>query len=79
MKQSQQEAAVIFSFIVFLVMFVGGIWVMGIAHGLPLDFQALTFCAGLLLVCLSLAWMMREGRSGATRRSNNWDGGPAAR
>lgn len=68
----------IISFIFFLVMFVGGIWVMGIAHGMPLDFQALTFCAGLLLVCLSLAWMMRE-RGGATRRSHNWDGGPAAR
>lgn len=68
----------IISFIIFLVMFVGGIWVMGIAHGLPMDFQALAFCAGLALVCLSLAWMMREGRSGATRRSHNWDGGPAA-
>lgn len=68
----------ILSFIIFLVMFVGGIWVMGISHGLPMEFQAIAFCVGLALVCLSMAWMMREGKSGATRRSNNWDGGPAA-
>lgn len=68
----------ILSFIAFLVMFVGGIWVMGISHGLPMEFQAIAFCVGLALVCLSMAWMMREGKSGATRRSNNWDGGPAA-
>lgn len=68
----------ILSFIIFLVMFVGGIWVMGISHGLPMEFQAIAFCVGLALVCLSMAWMMREGKGGATRRSNNWDGGPAA-
>lgn len=68
----------ILSFIIFLVLFIGGIWVMGISHGLPIEFQAIAFCVGLALVCLSMAWMMREGKSGATRRSNNWDGGPAA-
>ena len=68
----------ILSFVIFLVMFIGGIWGMGISHGLPIEFQAIAFCVGLALVCLSMAWMMREGKSGATRRSNNWDGGPAA-
>ncbi|MGM7668279.1 hypothetical protein [Microbacterium sp. A93] len=67
----------ILSFIIFLVLFIGGIVLMGISHGLP-DFQALVFCAGLLLFTLAMAWIMRGGRSGATRRSNNWDGGPAA-
>lgn len=68
----------ILRFIVFLVLFLGGIGLMGIAHGVAMEFQALTFCAGLAVFCLSMAWMMREGKSGATRRSNNWDGGPAA-
>ncbi|GGD82602.1 hypothetical protein [Microbacterium murale] len=67
----------IISFIVYLVLFVGGIVLMGISHGLP-DFQALVFCAGLAAFCLSMAWIMRAGRSGATRRSDNWDGGPSA-
>ncbi|UYO96176.1 hypothetical protein OED01_11255 [Microbacterium sp. M28] len=67
----------ILSFIFFMILFLGGFWVMGISFGLP-DFQALVFIGGLLLICISLAFMMREGRSGATRRSKNWDGGPAA-
>lgn len=67
----------IFSFIVYAVLFLGGVILMGIAHGLAEGFQALTFCAGLLVFCLSLAWMMRQP-GGATRRSNNWDGGPGA-
>ncbi|GAB3600568.1 hypothetical protein [Microbacterium tumbae] len=66
----------ILSFILFLILFLGGIVLMGIAQGLA-AFQALAFCGGLLLICLSLAFMMREGRSGATRRSKNWDGGPS--
>lgn len=66
----------IFSFIVYVVLFLGGIVLMGIAHGLP-DFQALVFCAGLIAMCVSLAWIMRQP-GGATRRSNNWDGGPGA-
>ena len=67
----------ILSFIFFVILFLGGIVLMGIAHGLA-DFQALVFCAGLAVFCLSLAFMMRVGRSGATRRSSNWDGRPAA-
>lgn len=66
----------ILSFIVYLVLFVGGIVLMGISHGLP-DFQGVVFSGGLISVCLSMAWIMRAGRSGATRRSNNWDGGPS--
>ncbi|WP_067201587.1 hypothetical protein [Microbacterium sp. XT11] len=62
----------ILSFLFFLVLFLGGIGVMGIAHELP-DFQALVFCSGLLLVTLSLAFVMRQAGS-ATRRSNNWSG-----
>ena len=63
----------ILSFLLFLVLFLGGIGMMGIAHELP-DFQALVFVGGLLVMCLSLAYMMRAGGSGATRRSNNWAG-----
>ncbi|WP_164234477.1 hypothetical protein [Microbacterium hydrocarbonoxydans] len=63
----------ILSFILFMIMFLGGIGMMGIAHELP-DFQALVFVGGLLLMCLSLAYMMRAGRDGATRRSNSWGG-----
>ncbi|KDA05991.1 hypothetical protein DC31_12105 [Microbacterium sp. CH12i] len=66
----------IVSFIVYLVLFVGGIVVMGLAQGLA-DYNALVFCAGLASVCLSLAWVMRQP-GGATRRANNWDGGPGA-
>lgn len=62
----------ILSFLFFLVLFLGGIGVMGIAHELP-DFQALVFCSGLLLVTLALAFVMRQAGS-ATRRSNNWSG-----
>jgi hypothetical protein len=68
---------VILSFVFFMVMFLASFWLMGISFGLP-EFQALAFCAGIALFCISLAFMMRAGRSGATRRSNNWDGGPAA-
>lgn len=66
----------ILSFIFFLVMFIGGIWMMGISFEVA-GLEALVFCGGLAVVCLSMAWIMRAGRSGATRRSNNWDGGPA--
>jgi len=67
----------ILSFAVYLILFVGGIALMGIAHGLPMEWQAVTFVAGLLILCLSLAFIMRQGGT-ATRRSNNWDGGPGA-
>lgn len=64
----------ILSFIFFMVLFLGGIWLLGIAHELP-DFQALTFVAGILLFCLALAYAMRQ-RGSATRRSKNWTGSP---
>lgn len=66
----------ILSFIVFLVLFLGGIVLMGISFEVA-GLEALVFCAGLTAVTLSMAWIMRADRSGATRRSNNWDGGPA--
>ncbi|WP_353111668.1 hypothetical protein [Microbacterium sp.] len=59
-----------FAFIAFLIMFVGGIFLTGIAHGLP-EWQGVVFTAGILLVSLSLAFVMRQ-RGSATRRSNNW-------
>ena len=66
----------IVSFIIYLVLFVGGIVLMGLAQGLA-EWNALVFCAGLIIVCLAMAWMMRQSGS-ATRRKDNWDGGPAA-
>lgn len=65
----------IFSFIFFLILFMGGIWLMGFAFDVA-GFEALLFCLGLTAVTLALAWMMRAP-GGATRRANNWDGGPA--
>lgn len=66
----------ILSFIIFLALFIGGMWVMGISFEIT-GFEALLFCTGLAMFCLSMAWIMRATRSGATRRSHNWDGGPA--
>lgn len=63
----------ILSFLFFMILFLGGIGMMGIAHELP-DFQALVFVGGLLVMCLSLAFMMKAGRGDATRRSDNWSG-----
>lgn len=62
----------ILSFLFFMILFIGGILLMGISFGLP-AFQALAFCGGLLLVTLAMAFMLRE-RGSATRRSNNWSG-----
>ena len=62
----------ILSFLFFMILFIGGIWTMGISFGLP-DFQALAFCGGLLLVTLAMAFLLRQGGT-ATRRSNNWSG-----
>ncbi|WP_136055659.1 MULTISPECIES: hypothetical protein [unclassified Microbacterium] len=64
----------ILSFIFFLILFLGGIWVMALAQSLE-DFQAIVFIAGLLLTSLSLAFMMRQ-RGSATRRKDNWSGSP---
>jgi hypothetical protein len=63
---------VILSLIFFLILFLGGIWLMGFAQSVE-DVQALVFIAGLLLVSLSLAFLMRQ-RGSATRRSDNWSG-----
>ncbi len=64
----------ILSFIFFLILFLGGIWVMALAQSLE-DFQAIVFIAGLLIVSLSLAFVMRASGS-ATRRKDNWSGSP---
>lgn len=63
----------ILSFLFFLVLFLGGFWLLGISFELP-DYNALVFCGGLLLVTLALAFVLRE-RGSATRRSDNWSGG----
>ncbi|WP_309065285.1 hypothetical protein [Microbacterium sp.] len=60
-----------FDFIVFLVLFVGGIVLFGIAHELPAA-QGLVFTAGIIAVSLSLAWVMRQAGS-ATRRVDSWN------
>ncbi len=62
----------ILSFIFFLILFLGGIWLMGFAQSLE-DFQAIVFVAGLLITSLSLAFVMRQ-RGSATRRDDNWSG-----
>lgn len=64
----------ILSFIFFLVLFLGGIWLMALAQTLA-DFQMLVFIGGLLITSLSLAFVMRQ-RGSATRRKNNWSGTP---
>ena len=63
----------ILSFFFFMILFIGGILLMGISFGLPEEFRAFAFCGGLLLVTLALAFIFRQGGS-ATRRSNNWSG-----
>ncbi len=63
----------ILSFIFFfLVLFLGGIWLLGLAQVLP-EFQGVVFAAGILIICLSLAYVMRQ-RGSATRRDDNWSG-----
>lgn len=58
-------------FIVFLVLFLGGFYLFGISHELPTG-QGYAFSAGILLVSLALAYVMRQ-RGSATKRSNNWN------
>lgn len=62
----------ILSFLFFMILFLGGFWLMGISFELP-DYNAFAFCGGLLLVTLALAFILRE-RGTATRRSKNWSG-----
>lgn len=64
----------ILSFIFFMILFLGGMYLMGLAQSLE-DFQAIVFTGGLLITMLALAFMMRQGGS-ATRRSNSWSGNP---
>ncbi|MCK2028020.1 MULTISPECIES: hypothetical protein [Microbacterium] len=65
----------ILSFLFFMILFLGGFWLLGIAHELPDTAAALTFCAGIILVSLALGFAMRQ-RGSATRRSKNWTGSP---
>lgn len=58
-------------FIVFLVLFLGGFVLFGISHELPTA-QGVVFSAGILLVSLALAWVMRQAGS-ATRRTDSWN------
>jgi hypothetical protein len=57
------------AFIAFIIMFVGGIYLLGAAFSLT-AFQALVFILGLLLVSAAMGLLMRQ-RGSATRRSNN--------
>ena len=65
----------ILSFLFFMIMFLGGFWLLGIAHEMPDTLAALTFVGGILLVSLALGFAMRQ-RGSATRRSENWTGSP---
>ncbi|MFD5225230.1 hypothetical protein ACFWHT_06345 [Microbacterium sp. NPDC058342] len=58
-------------FIVFMVLFLGGIYLFGISHVIPTA-QGVVFSAGILLVSLALAWVMRQ-RGSDTRRTDNWN------
>lgn len=58
-------------YIVYAVLFLGGFILLGIASGLP-AWQGPVFVAGILLISLALAYMMRE-HGGATKRSRNWE------
>lgn len=57
-------------FIIFIILFVGGIVLLGISWELPTA-QGVVFSAGILAISLALAYAMRQ-RGSATRRSNNW-------
>jgi len=58
-------------FIVFMVLFLGGFYLFGLAWELPTA-QGVVFSAGILLVSLALAYVMRQ-RGSATRRVDNWN------
>ncbi|MDT0156970.1 hypothetical protein Q9R19_04935 [Microbacterium sp. ARD32] len=58
-------------FIVFLVLFLGGFYLFGIAEDVP-GAQGVVFSAGLIAVSLALAYVMRQ-RGSATRRTDNWN------
>lgn len=48
----------IFSFVVYIVLFIGGMVLLGIAHELP-AFQGAVFVAGILSISLAMAFIMR--------------------
>lgn len=58
-------------FIVFIVLFLGGFVLLGIAHELPTA-QGVVFTAGILAISLAMAWAMRQAGS-ATRRTDSWN------
>ncbi|WP_336645302.1 hypothetical protein [Microbacterium sp. USHLN186] len=60
-----------FDFIVFMVLFLGGIWLFGAAWEMPTA-QGLAFSGGIILVSLAMAYVMRQ-RGSATRRTDNWN------
>ena len=64
----------ILGFIFFMILFLGGMYLMGLAQSLE-DFQAIVFVVGLLITMGSLGFMMRQPGS-ATRRTKNWTGSP---
>ncbi|WP_313354987.1 hypothetical protein [Microbacterium sp.] len=57
-------------FIVFLVLFLGGMWLLGAAWEMP-AWQGVAFSAGIIMVSLAMAYVMRQ-RGSATRRSDSW-------
>ncbi len=57
-------------FIVFLVLFLGGMWLLGAAWEMP-AWQGVAFSAGIIMVSIAMAYVMRQ-RGSATRRSDNW-------
>ncbi|MFS2241134.1 MULTISPECIES: hypothetical protein [unclassified Microbacterium] len=57
-------------FIVFLVLFLGGMWLLGAAWEMP-AWQGVAFSAGIILVSLAMAYVMRQ-RGSATRRTDSW-------
>lgn len=57
-------------FIAFIILFVGGIWLLGFSFGLT-AFQGVAFVGGILLISISMAMLMRQ-RGSATRRKDGW-------
>lgn len=66
-----REAFDVVDFIVFMILFLGGFYLFGISWSLPTA-QGFVFSAGIILVSLALAYVMRQ-RGSATRRSDNWN------
>ena len=58
-------------FIVFMVLFLGGFYLFGISWSLDAA-QGVVFSAGIVLVSLALAYVMRQ-RGSDTRRTDNWN------